>query len=181
MISTEKPLSIHSTLRLLEQAEELLSGLSHNRYKAEAPPAFPSSVGAHTRHILDHYDSFLNGLERGFLDYHSRERDAETERNPDFAITRIQDLCSRFLEFNETLAETPTRLVLRVSAEDPSETVATNPERELYFCQSHTIHHFAMIGMICRHLGHSLPEDFGLAPSTIAHRLILTKSNQYAS
>ncbi len=42
--------------------------------------------------------------------------------------------------------------------------------RELQFLASHSVHHFAMIGGICRALEAPLPDDFGAAPSTIRHR-----------
>ncbi|NIP97468.1 MAG: hypothetical protein GWO24_30170, partial [Akkermansiaceae bacterium] len=45
--------------------------------------------------------------------------------------------------------------------------------RELQFLVSHTVHHFAMIGGICRALGVALEDDFGVAPSTIRHRVQL--------
>ncbi|MGC6565166.1 MAG: hypothetical protein ACON38_06080 [Akkermansiaceae bacterium] len=41
--------------------------------------------------------------------------------------------------------------------------------RELQFLLSHTVHHFAMIGGICKCLEVSLEEGFGVAPSTLRH------------
>jgi hypothetical protein len=38
------------------------------------------------------------------------------------------------------------------------------------FSISHAIHHYALISMICRYLGITLPEGFGVAPSTIHYR-----------
>ena len=42
--------------------------------------------------------------------------------------------------------------------------------RELQFLVSHTVHHFAMIGGICRALEVEMEENFGVAPSTLRHR-----------
>ena len=39
--------------------------------------------------------------------------------------------------------------------------------RELQFLLSHTIHHYALIAVICNHLGVPLDPAFGVAPSTL--------------
>ena len=51
----------------LGQGLELIQRLTDEQY-AVAPPNFSrGGVGAHFRHILDHYDSFLDGLAAGRL------------------------------------------------------------------------------------------------------------------
>ncbi|GES78337.1 hypothetical protein RCL_jg15116.t1 [Rhizophagus clarus] len=39
--------------------------------------------------------------------------------------------------------------------------------RELWFCCHHAIHHFALIRVICAEQNIAVPEDFGIAPSTL--------------
>ena len=51
-------------------------------------------------------------------------------------------------------------------ADEPACWSRSTLDRELRFIQSHTIHHFALIGWMLRALGVRIPEDFGLAPST---------------
>jgi hypothetical protein len=41
--------------------------------------------------------------------------------------------------------------------------------RELQTLSSHTIHHFALIAMTLRVLGHKVDRDFGMAPSTLRY------------
>ncbi|MGE9290390.1 MAG: DinB family protein [Puniceicoccales bacterium] len=167
------PLNASATkanLALLNQAIDFLNGLSDAHYTAVQPPTFPSSVGAHLRHVLDHYDSLLDGLESGIIDYHSRNRDAETEKNRQRALERIETIRTRLTGENGIQPTPPEALRLRVSIEDPSATIPTSPERELFFGLSHTIHHYALIATIARNFGHPVPGDFGVAPSTLAHR-----------
>ncbi|RIA88786.1 hypothetical protein C1645_773978 [Glomus cerebriforme] len=42
--------------------------------------------------------------------------------------------------------------------------------RELWFCCHHAIHHFALIRVICAEQNLVVPEDFGVAPSTLKRR-----------
>ena len=42
--------------------------------------------------------------------------------------------------------------------------------RELQFILSHTIHHYALISVICQLWGYAVPEGFGVAPSTLKHQ-----------
>jgi uncharacterized damage-inducible protein DinB len=49
-------------------------------------------------------------------------------------------------------------------------TVASSAFRELQFLASHTIHHHAMVALLCRVAGQPVPEHLGLAPSTLRQR-----------
>ena len=44
--------------------------------------------------------------------------------------------------------------------------------RELAFLYSHTIHHYSLIAIATRSLGVFIHEDFGVAPSTLKHRMV---------
>jgi hypothetical protein len=46
----------------------------------------------------------------------------------------------------------------------------SSARRELQFLLSHTVHHYALIAMICRQYGVGVEEDFGVAPSTLKYR-----------
>ena len=42
--------------------------------------------------------------------------------------------------------------------------------RELVYCIAHAIHHYALISVMARLMEVKLPENFGVAPSTVAHQ-----------
>jgi hypothetical protein len=46
---------------------------------------------------------------------------------------------------------------------------ASTVARELQFLLSHTVHHYALIALILRLQGFEPGEEFGVAPSTLAH------------
>ena len=123
------------------------------------------SMGAHFRHILDHYDCFFTGLSEGVIDYTSRQRDPLTETDRMVAYGRFQSVC---IQINEIDPASIHRLVRLSGPNDMLEMVST-VGRELAFLSSHTIHHFATINRISDQLGVSLNIEFGMAKSTISY------------
>jgi uncharacterized damage-inducible protein DinB len=47
---------------------------------------------------------------------------------------------------------------------------ASTPDRELQFLASHTVHHFALVALLLRLAGVSVPDGFGVATATARHR-----------
>ena len=88
------------------------------------------------------------------------------ESDPRYAAAQLEAIGER-LERLEADRE------VRVRAEcAPAETVmwgGSSVVRELEFLLSHTVHHYALIGVICQLGGHKLPKDFGMAPSTLRY------------
>ena len=54
------------------------------------PAESRASIGAHFRHVLDHYTSFFTGLALGRIDYDARARDAALEADPALASATAQ-------------------------------------------------------------------------------------------
>jgi uncharacterized damage-inducible protein DinB len=156
--------SIRDNVAALRQGIDLLTGLTAESYAKKTPSCFNSSAGGHLRHIIEHYLSFLQGIETGEIDYEARARDAMIERDPAYATAQLEAI-------GERLGRLATDRELRVRAEcAPADTTTwggSSVVRELEFLLSHTIHHYALIGVICQLGGHKLPKDFGMAPSTL--------------
>ena len=163
---------------VLRQGASLVARLAVEQF-SEAPrlPGLPETaraafargaVGAHVRHVLDHYESFLHGLESGRVDYDHREREREVERDPELARERLE-ACARRLEALER-SELDRPLVVRTeSAPGRSREGASSLGRELLFLASHTVHHYALIAVLVRLWGVAPDDDFGVAPSTLAY------------
>jgi uncharacterized damage-inducible protein DinB len=159
--------TLRDNVAALQQGIELLSGLSVQRYTQRTPACFNSTAGGHLRHIIEHYFSFLNGTENGEIDYEARARDPLIENDPAYAIAQLESICDRI----ESLTADQ---ILRVRSEStpvnaPPIWCASSTLRELEFLLSHTVHHYALIGVICQLAGQTLPKDFGMAPSTLRH------------
>jgi hypothetical protein len=166
---------IRANLHYLQQAEALLHRLDDEQYSVSAATFYNSSVGGHLRHCLEHYLSFLDGLEAGKVDYDHRARDEQVETCTRSAVDQVQAISTRLEHLRQS--ELPVGLLVKMDCGcDDIEWQPSTFGRELQFLVSHTVHHFAMIGGICRSLEVELENDFGVAPSTVRHRAQLERS-----
>jgi uncharacterized damage-inducible protein DinB len=166
----EHPL-MQAALTILEQGEQLLLLVPGPAYVQPSALVFNASIGGHYRHCLDHFGSFLNGLAKGVIDYDQRERDPVIERNRDAARSLTRSLRDRLESIGESALQLPVRVRGTVSyGPECSPTSESSATRELAYVIAHAIHHFALIAVIARLNGVALPEDFGMAPSTLAYR-----------
>lgn len=155
---------------ILRQGIDLLESLDDADYTRRVPQAFDSTIGGHYRHCLEHFEPLLEGLS-AVIDYDARKRDPSVENNRADALRRTHELLSACLNSPVDSLEIPIRVRYKVSydaAHDPlaGSTIA----REGMFAISHAIHHFALIKVIAGLINISLPDGFGMAPSTVAFR-----------
>jgi hypothetical protein len=65
----------------------------------------------------------------------------------------------------------PVRARCEVSyASGDSPVTASSFGREMVYAIAHAIHHYALISVMARLLDVKLPDQFGIAPSTVAHQ-----------
>lgn len=151
----------------LEQCEHVLAAISASDYCHRAGDT--ASVGAHMRHILDRYHCFLSGLTGNCVDYDARQREPTLETHLEAARSTLCSL-RRHLE-SAWLTEDSARLIQvreRVDQRVPPPNVSSTPAREMLALMSHSIHHLAIIALLMRARGYTLPTHIGKAPSTIA-------------
>jgi hypothetical protein len=79
----------------LGQALDMLETLSASAYALRPPQFERGGVGVHMRHVLDHYDAFLDGLQAGRIEYDTRARDEATESEIDVARKRLRATIAR--------------------------------------------------------------------------------------
>lgn len=162
---------IRANLHFLRQARDLLDRLGDEAYCEPSRCFYGSSVGGHLRHCIEHYLAFLEGLPDGRVDYDARARDAAVETRTAAATAELEKLLGAFAAMR--WCDLPSELQVRMDCGgDDIPWQASTPGRELQFLVSHTVHHFAMIGVICRDGGLVLEESFGVAPSTLRHRAL---------
>jgi hypothetical protein len=150
----------------LEQGVILLRRLTAEQYAAPNRACFNSTIGGHIRHNFDHFACFLDGLPRSEVDYDARARDQRIETDPVHAAHCLTVAARTLGE----LKGSDLGRDVRVKMDGGSGARAwarSTVARELQFLISHTIHHYAMIAVICHELAVPLDPAFGVAPSTL--------------
>lgn len=161
---------IHALDQVLEQGESLLLVLNDELYKTQTKHN-RGTIGAHYRHCLDHFEILFKGMPGGMIDYDARKRDQRTENIRDIALVQTRELRKAARAFDSEIL--PRSILIRCAVSNDagvSPDVTSTIEREIIFCISHAIHHYALIGMMCASLEVRLPEEFGVAPSTLKYR-----------
>ena len=174
-MKSERDNMSNSYIDVVEQAISLLDDISLADYQEVLSPHFSSSVGAHIRHIVDHFTALKDSFSSGEINYNKRTRHSDIEQFPESALEACQninkwlhDICSNQL-LNQSVKVTSEIDISHTKSVQCESTL----ERELVFVASHAIHHFALVRIIRNMQGKALPEFFGFAPATITH---LTRS-----
>jgi hypothetical protein len=144
-----------------------LNQLRDSEYKQPSKILFNASIGQHARHIIELFQCLEQGYESGVINYEKRKRDYKIETDKNFAVQLLKDIY-------HSLEKPNIELVLE--AEDYEDTVTTvsiptNYQRELAYNLEHAIHHLALIRVGINEVSSVLlPDEFGVAYSTIKHR-----------
>lgn len=156
---------------MLEQAESLLQFVSDSEFATPVEAAHGASIGAHLRHCLDHFTSFLAGTAESRINYDHRERDLELEQNRTVALNRIREIRESVSRLNTATLARPVNVTSKVLNHGAfAQEAASSFARELMYVVAHTLHHFALIRVMGSLLNAELPQEFGVAPSTLQHR-----------
>ncbi len=123
----------------------------------------------HVRHVIDHVQAFLTGLQTGEIDYNVRHRNSPGETDPDFAAAQLLAIMSE-CEALENLNCAPPEELLVTSEIDclttHTEKFRSNVAREVLYLINHTIHHAAYIRLLLKGCGIELASHIGIAPCT---------------
>jgi uncharacterized damage-inducible protein DinB len=154
---------------VLDQLYDVIDRLSDEQYAQKPIGVITSSIGAHVRHCLDHVRELLRVTHSRALDYDRRERGTDVETRRCAALELIEALRQQLIELPPDLWRRPLSVSTMLASDRPPMIVHSTVAREVAFVLSHTIHHHALIGVMVKSLGGSLPGKFGYAPSTVAH------------
>lgn len=160
---------VEENLLTLAQLRRMVAALAPERYRQAFGEHGRHTLGKHVRHIIDHYDALLDGLDRGeeVIDYEQRRRDEALEQWPQQAASHLAGIESRL----SALDGEPwsAALTLAYPLDDERLSLTSSLNRELAFLTSHSIHHMAIIALLAEQSGIHLPESFGVHPSTLRH------------
>ena len=149
------------------QLNDSIRQISNDEYRTPSRILTNTTIGQHVRHIIELFLCLEQGYATGVVNYEKRERDYRIETDKEFALDLMMHVFNSLEQPNKDLI---------LEAEDYCEDVQTvsvpsNYYRELAYNLEHTIHHMALIRVGINEVSSvQLPEDFGVAYSTIKYR-----------
>ena len=150
----------------LKELGNTLRCISDELYTRKSQYLFGSSMGQHVRHILEMYEVVLKGYSLDQFSYDRRERNTILEESVEemyFVISRIS---------SEIKKKDKGLICTIYNNKGNKKELKTTYFRELLYCFEHGIHHQALIKVALKEFEwENIPENFGVAPSTIKFRL----------
>lgn len=155
---------IPSLHKALNELVSLLNQLSDDDFATPCKALSNSTIGEHTRHIIEMFQCLENQYENGVINYDRRNRDYRIQTNTSFALECIEAVKNQLERKNKNIT-----LQQIVDCEELY--IESNYFRELLYNLEHCIHHQALIKVAVLQLAHlQIDEDFGVARSTIEYR-----------
>jgi hypothetical protein len=155
---------IEDCIAIFKQGENLLQSIENNDIYAK--------IGGHFRHCTDFVDCLFSGIESGKIDYNKRERNLLIETDIKTALIKINETIENLqtwslLDFSQVIL---VRHEMATDEFDEKSWCSSTLAREVEFMQSHTVHHYAIIGLKLVSSGIQVDENFGVADSTLKYR-----------
>lgn len=153
--------SIHQSL---DELTNLLDQLSDAEFSKSCKALSNSTIGEHTRHIIEMFQCLQNSYASGVLNYDNRERNQRIQTESAFAKQCIFDVKMGLQNEDKII-----HLEQVINGLDLS--IQSNYYRELLYNLEHCIHHQALIKVaVLQYENISINENFGVARSTIEYR-----------
>jgi uncharacterized damage-inducible protein DinB len=166
-----RPSLVGALEEVLLQGRTLLCTLGSQAYARSLDEPSGASLGAHYRHVLDHFLCLLEGIQTGQINYDQRQRSPELESSVPAALRATDRLLQQFRQLPTDMLQRPCTVVYSVAyGESDTVAVASNLAREIMFCVGHAIHHYAILKLLCAGMAVELPYEFGVAPSTLRYQ-----------
>jgi hypothetical protein len=144
-----------------------LEQLSVQEYVQPCKTLSDHTIGQHVRHIIELFQCLEQGYESGTVNYEKRKRDLQIETDKDLADSLLRSI-------HQNLERADKVLVLEAAYDEHSDIpvqIGTNYYREVAYNLEHTIHHMALIRIGINEVADiALPENFGVASSTVKHK-----------
>lgn len=152
---------------LLNEVSTVVSQLNDKDYSMALPVLNGNSIGKHVRHMLDLFECLIENSESGTINYDLRKRNPETESSKEVALIQIENTVK-----NIDKLDLGKNILLRQTLNNVSCEINSSTKRELLYNIEHCIHHLAIIKIgIENNFGYvQIPENFGVAYSTLSHR-----------
>ena len=129
-----------------------------------------STIGAQTRHVLEFIGIFVSHVSVGAINYDLRERNLELEMNAKTAQSEINRLCEALLKLQSLKSEQILSFEGMSDCDTQSSIVDSSVGRERFYLIDHTVHHLALLKLMCHAAHIKLPEDIGVSAATMKYQ-----------
>jgi len=156
-----------SLQQIFVQLSQTLNELSIDEYRQPSKVLLNATIGQHVRHIIELFQCLEKGYNDGLVNYEKRNRDYQIETDKELASSLLKEIYQNIDRSNKDIF---------LEGEDYCESmeivsIPSNYYRELAYNLEHTIHHMALIRVGINEVSAvSLPEEFGVAYSTVKYR-----------
>jgi hypothetical protein len=157
------------SIQVLTQLQDLIKNLQPAQYAERLTVFNGSSIGGHTRHIIEFYECLLNSLESGIVNYDARLRDLQVEQNRDYALEIIR---KNIKKLEKSINPNTPIFLIQKFGNVPEMRISSTFCREEAYLIEHSIHHFALIRIGVQENFTEVPicANFGVAYSTLDFR-----------
>jgi len=156
---------------VLRQGLALLETIDEDSYSRKEEGSWGSSIGAHYRHVLDHFLCFIEGLWDLGINYDHRGRSPEIETSVAVARAMTLELIEGLSAVSASVLKRQCTVIYNVGyGNTDGQKVRSVVGRELMFCVGHAIHHYAIMKLLSSLRAVALPYEFGIAPSTLRYQ-----------
>lgn len=154
--------------RQLHMLADVIENLSDEQYVRPVAFLSGSSIGQHSRHVVELLQCLVAGYSKGMVNYDNRRRSKSIEENRRVACEAITELLMAF-----SLPDKP--MIFEACLDDEGQTttqVQTTYHREIVYNIEHAIHHMALIkvGLFDLGVDTKTVEAFGVAYATMQYR-----------
>lgn len=154
-------LSINNSL---DELIDVLSQITNSEYSNQCAALSNSTIGEHSRHIIEMFQCLQNNYESGIVNYDRRERNILVQTDTDYAVSQIGII-------QNSLEKQNKKIELHQIIDGEEIRVESNYLRELLYNLEHCIHHQALIKVaVLQNPSVLVGENFGVARSTIEYR-----------
>jgi hypothetical protein len=156
---------IHHEVKLvLNQLHSVLVAISNKAYTTPIPILDNSTIGEHSRHVIELFQCLHTGLQGGIINYDNRQRNKVIQTDKQFAVECIDSICDGLIDDNKTIQ-------LQTILAGNTSSLESNYFRELIYNIEHCVHHQAIIKIGLASLGITIDvNNFGVAASTIQYK-----------
>ena len=148
----------------LNELVDLLVQLPDSEYAKPCVSLSDSTIGEHTRHIIEMFQCLENNYNLGIVNYDKRQRNKLIQTDTDFAISQIKMV-------QNSLEKENKKLELQQIIDSEELRIESNYFRELLYNLEHCIHHQALIKVAILQIDTiEVDVNFGVARSTIEYR-----------